>query len=93
MLPSMEMDALDEIMQITEGRAGQSLSSTVGNSYILKLAKLGITEVIYAVISCWCLPEHISFAAHVMHMWHWGTAGQGCCLPAPLQRACAAGPA
>ncbi|CAL8463354.1 g2888 [Coccomyxa elongata] len=46
-LPAMEMDVLDEMMGEQTGH--QVLATTVGNSYILKLAKLGITEVRDAV--------------------------------------------
>ncbi len=42
-LPSMEIEALDVIIELQTDR--QALSTTVGNSYMLKLAKLGISEV------------------------------------------------
>ena len=47
MLPSMEMDVLDEMLGSAAGSGAQQqgLPSTVGNSYILKLAKSGVTDV------------------------------------------------
>ncbi len=53
-LPAMEMDVLDEMMGEQTGH--QVLATTVGNSYILKLAKLGITEV-------WLCGVHV----HILH--------------------------
>ena len=47
-LPSMEMDVLDEMLgSMSAGTASQhqGLPTTVGNSYMLKLAKSGITDV------------------------------------------------
>ena len=46
-LPAMDMDVLDEILGSAAASASQhqGLPSTVGNSYVLKLAKHGITDV------------------------------------------------
>ena len=47
-LPSMEMDVLDELLSTMSAGAAaqqQGLPTTVGNSYVLKLAKSGITHV------------------------------------------------
>lgn len=45
-LPAMTTDTLDEMMLGAGTRASeQGLPTTVGNSFVLKLAKQGITEV------------------------------------------------
>lgn len=46
MLPAMEIDVLDELIGGQTNR--HIFATTVGNSYILKLAKLGITKVMCA---------------------------------------------
>ena len=53
----MEMDVLDEMMGEQTGH--QVLATTVGNSYIFKLAKLGITEVWVCGV-----PVHIASDPH-----------------------------
>lgn len=64
-LPAMEMDVLDELM---EGQTGhQFLATTVGNSYILKLGKLGITEVWLCSVPFYFFHTRTTKDGRIMH--------------------------